>query len=189
MWMESENPVSSPVSRGPDGGIWVGPCRRCTTAGMWARKAGLLERGWDACQDLPGADPEPAEPEVEEIRAGVGSGWWPLKISGLQGHPLCFPGPSTPRLRISNAESGLRRSARIWNQGPQLSAVFIGGLFDKDSPELEKLWRLCGVPCWSRSPNPQIPHMHSSFSPNPPSPPRDRGHPMPLLSCNGRLGP
>jgi hypothetical protein len=100
------------------------------------------------CEDLPGAGPS----KRKSRNPGRRSGWWPLKISGLQWHSLCVSGPSSPRLGIFSHESGLRRSARIRSQGPQRSAAFIGGLLYKVSPELEKLWRLCGVPCWLRSP-------------------------------------
>ena len=45
-----------------------------------------------------------------------------------------FP-PQTPR-----GLHGLGAGARAWR-------TIIGGLFQANSPELEKLWRSCGVPC------------------------------------------
>lgn len=51
-------------------------------------------------------------------------------------------------------------------QGPPRSATVIGGLCQTNSPELEKLWRLCGVPCCPHSHPTRSAPLHSS-SPNP----------------------
>jgi hypothetical protein len=111
-----------------DGGI-----RRAASLGdgwnrrlpMAPRKAGLLECGCSGTHYL----------------ASGGSFQLPLRGGPSASRPLI------PYRSAAEVLGRLSGSAWIRPRVPWAATVFIGGLLQTNSPGLEKLWRLCGVPC------------------------------------------
>lgn len=118
-----------------------GPCRdarRRTSMGMWTRKAGLLERAGMGCEagDLPGAGPT----QRKSRNPGRRSGWWPLKISGLQGHSLW----SQARKPLDGGFSALNRAFEGLHgygaRGPSFQPSSLADFYTK----ILQSWRNCG---------------------------------------------